>query len=151
MKKLFTLCIIHKEDRVLLGMKKRGFGEGRWNGFGGKVEKTESVEDAMKREMKEESGITLKQFERRGVLEFEFEGQPEILEVHVFASHDFEGEPIETEEMKPQWFTIHEIPFDTMWPDDKHWIPLFLKGKNFRGYFLFKDHNTIISHTLELV
>jgi hypothetical protein len=38
MKKLLTLCIVHQNDKVLLGMKKRGFGMGRWNGFGGKVE-----------------------------------------------------------------------------------------------------------------
>ncbi|CAN0505072.1 unnamed protein product, partial [Ectocarpus sp. 12 AP-2014] len=31
---------------ILLGMKKRGFGEGKWNGFGGKVESGESVEEA---------------------------------------------------------------------------------------------------------
>jgi hypothetical protein len=37
----------HKE--ILLGMKKRGFGAGKWNGFGGKLEENESNEDAAKR------------------------------------------------------------------------------------------------------
>ncbi|MEK7607017.1 MAG: DNA mismatch repair protein MutT, partial [Patescibacteria group bacterium] len=37
-RKLLTLCFIHQSPRILLGMKKRGFGAGRWNGFGGKVE-----------------------------------------------------------------------------------------------------------------
>lgn len=37
MAKLLTLCIVRKDSKVLLGMKKRGFGEGCWNGFGGKV------------------------------------------------------------------------------------------------------------------
>ena len=38
LKKLFTLVLIRDSDRILLGLKKRGFGKGRWNGFGGKVE-----------------------------------------------------------------------------------------------------------------
>jgi len=37
-KKILTLAFIYKGEKVLLGYKKRGFGEGRWNGFGGKVQ-----------------------------------------------------------------------------------------------------------------
>jgi len=148
-RKILTLCIIHQEERVLLGMKKKGFGEGRWNGFGGKVEEAETVEEAMKREVKEEAGVILKDFEKRGVLEFEFQGDPTILEVHIYKALEFEGEPVESEEMKPQWFSVNEIPFDTMWPDDKYWLPLFLEGKSFKGRFFFQDHDTIIDYTLE--
>ena len=39
---------------MLLGMKKRGFGTGKWNGFGGKVEVGETVADAAQRELEEE-------------------------------------------------------------------------------------------------
>jgi 8-oxo-dGTP diphosphatase/2-hydroxy-dATP diphosphatase len=42
-KKLLTLCIIYQHSRILLGMKKRGFGAGRWNGFGGKVAMAETI------------------------------------------------------------------------------------------------------------
>ena len=84
MNKLLTLCLITKEDNILLGMKKRGFGTGIWNGFGGKVQKGESIEEATVRETKEEAGIDVKNIWDTGVLEFEFEGNPEILEVHLF-------------------------------------------------------------------
>lgn len=47
--KLFSLVLIRDQDRVLLGQKKRGFGLGKWNGFGGKVELGESMIDAAKR------------------------------------------------------------------------------------------------------
>ena len=58
--KKLTLCIIHQHPRVLLGMKKRGFGMGRWNGFGGKVEAGETIEDATRREVGEENeGVRL--------------------------------------------------------------------------------------------
>jgi len=138
MKKLVTtLCIIHQHPRILLGMKKRGFGAGRWNGFGGKIKTGESIEDATKREMQEESGVEIENLDKVGIMEFEFKGNPEIIEVHVFKSENFEGEIIESEEMKPQWFHVDEIPFKEMWPDDLYWMPLFLKGKKFKGKFLF--------------
>src|SRR3989344_1243357 len=93
MRKVLTLCLAIQDGRLLLGMKKRGFGARWWNGFGGKIE---------------------------------------------------EGEPIETEEMRPQWFVFAEIPYDTMWPDDRYWIPLFLAGKKFRTKFLFGAGDVIL-------
>ena len=53
-KKVLTLCLILKDGKMLLGMKKRGFGMGNWNGFGGKVQEGETIEDATKRELLEE-------------------------------------------------------------------------------------------------
>lgn len=47
--KQLTLVFVIEKSRILLGFKKRGFGVGRWNGFGGKVEKQESIEEAAKR------------------------------------------------------------------------------------------------------
>jgi len=57
MKKIATVLVVVKDGKVLLGMKKRGFGEGRWNGFGGKPNAGESVEEAAIRETQEECGI----------------------------------------------------------------------------------------------
>jgi 8-oxo-dGTP diphosphatase/2-hydroxy-dATP diphosphatase len=137
-KRILTLCIIHKDSKILLGMKKRGFGAGFWNGFGGKVKEGEPIEEAAKRETKEEVGVVPLDLKKMGILRFQFKGEPEILEVHVFSCSNFEGEIKETEEMKPKWFKIEEIPFDQMWPDDKYWLPLLLDGKNFRGKFYFE-------------
>lgn len=148
MKKLLTLCIVHQHPNVLLGMKKRGFGAGRWNGFGGKVSEGETIEDAAKREMMEEAGIDISDINKVGIIEFEFQGNPEILQVHIFRADNFSGDPTESEEMKPQWFHVDEIPFAEMWPDDIHWIPLFLEGKKFKGKFLFGEGDSILEQEL---
>lgn len=148
-KKILTLCLIYKNNQLLLGMKKRGFGQGRWNGFGGKMLDSESIKEAAIREIKEEVGLTPLNIKRRGILNFHFEGNPEILEVHIFSATDFKGQLIETEEMKPKWFNQEEIPYATMWPDDQYWLPLLLEGKNFRGDFYFRDSNTLLQHALE--
>jgi len=149
MKKLFTLSIIHNDSQILLGMKKRGFGQGRWNGFGGKVIPGESIEAAARREMAEEAGILAKNMEKRGILSFEFEGNPEVLEVHIFSISDLKDKPIETEEMKPKWFRLNEIPYEKMWPDDKFWLPILLNGKKFTGSFYFRDNDTLLSYDIK--
>lgn len=151
MKKILTLCIVHKNSQVLLGMKKRDFGAGRWNGFGGKVFDGEKIEDAAKREFLEEAGIEVQDIEKLGIIDFEFKGNPEILEVHFFKADSFLGEPIETEEMKPMWWHVDKIPFNEMWPDDIYWMPLFLASKKFKGRVLFGESDIILEHELEEV
>lgn len=150
MKKVLTLCFPIKDSQVLLGLKKRNFGVGIWNGFGGKVEQGETIEEGAIRELKEESSIVANKIEKIGILNFEFQNDPEILlEVHIFLVKDFSGEPEETEEMKPEWFDVNNLPFDQMWAGDKYWLPLVLNSRKFKGRFLFdkpssKEYNAKI-------
>ena len=137
MKKQLTLCVPVKDGQVLLGMKKRGFGVGRWNGFGGKIEQDESIEQGAMRELGEEVNIKDGVLEKRGIIEFSFQNDNKVLEVHIFKLTDFTGEPLETEEMRPEWFSFDTIPFSQMWSDDEYWFPLFLEDKLFKGSFLF--------------
>ncbi|MCK4525105.1 MAG: 8-oxo-dGTP diphosphatase [Candidatus Andersenbacteria bacterium] len=148
MKKILTLCIIHQHPKILLGMKKRGHGEGKWNGFGGKVEEGETIEEAAIREMREESGVEIKKMNKLGIAEFIYQDGSGNMEVHIFYVKEFEGSPVESEEMKPKWFHVDEIPYDQMWPDDKYWLPMFLDGKNFKGKFFFNEFNEIIDYSL---
>ncbi|MDO8590857.1 MAG: NUDIX domain-containing protein, partial [bacterium] len=57
--RLTTLCFLVRDDEVLLAMKKRGFGVGKFNGVGGKVTAGESVLEAMIREAKEEIRVKI--------------------------------------------------------------------------------------------
>ena len=147
-KKILTLCIIHQHPKILLGMKKRGHGEGKWNGFGGKVEEGETIEEAARRETKEEAGIEIKEMKKLGILEFEYQDGSGNMEVHIFCAKEFKGNPIESEEMKPRWFDVDKIPYDQMWADDKYWLPMFLDRKRFKGKFLFDEVNEIIDYSL---
>lgn len=112
MKQLTTLSIVRKDDMVLLAMKKRGFGEGWWNGYGGKVEEGEEIENAMLRELFEESGIQATKYEKRAIINFIFQSGDNAVEMHVYEIFNYEGEVVETEEMSPKWFKISEIPYD---------------------------------------
>src|SRR3989338_437489 len=135
--RLDTLIFIRRGSQVLLGMKKRGMGVNWWNGFGGKVEAGEGIETAARRELVEESGLKADTVTHCGVLTFHI-GKDKDIECHVFLA-SAEGEPVETEEMRPQWFPEDAIPYDQMWPSDRAFIPLVLAGKMFRGEFSFTD------------
>ncbi len=122
---------------------------GRWNGFGGKLQEGESLEDAAKREVFEEVGMEIKSLEKVGVIDFSWNHKPDILEVHIFEAKEFNGEPQESEEMKPEWFSLDKIPYEKMWSDDKYWLPLFLAGKKFRGEFLFDEKDQVLKQELK--
>lgn len=151
MKKLTTLCTVVSDGKILLGMKKRGFGEGWWNGFGGKLKSGETIEEAAIRECQEEAGITPTSILPRAVLHFYFEDSPEEIEVHVFLIEAFTGDVQESEEMCPQWFPVSEIPYEKMWADDPYWLPQVLAGKRLSGRFWFQDIKTLLRHEVEEV
>jgi len=149
--KILTLVFIRRNDQLLLGYKKRGFACGRWNGFGGKVEEGETIEQGAIRELNEESGVVVDRLDEVGVLMFEFKGDRQLLEVHVFLTDTFSGTIVETEEMRPQWYDICDVPFSQMWPDDQLWFPLMLSGQTFYGYFTFDGMDIIINSSLKQV
>lgn len=135
-----TLCFLLKDDKVLLAMKKRGFGSGKWNGVGGKLKEEESAKPAAMREISEEIGVTvaLQDLQEMGSLEFNYQDNPDWHQLcHIFIVRNWRGEPGESEEMKPAWYPIDKLPFDEMWIDDPHWLPLVLAGKKIEGKFLF--------------
>lgn len=138
--KAVILCLLVKDDKVLLAMKKRGFGMGKWNGVGGKVQEGETIEVAAAREVKEEIGVivSLSKIEKAGSIDFHFKDKPEWdQQMHVFLVKNWQGEPQESEEMAPKWYTQNEIPFDAMWADDKYWLSVVLAGKKVEGKFYF--------------
>lgn len=150
-----TLCLLVNGGKILLAMKKRSFGVGKWNGVGGKLDEgmgDKNVFDAIKRETKEEIGVELLNFEKVGVLHFKFSYKSEWdQDVHLFLANSWQGEPVETEEMMPKWFNISEIPYSQMWDDDKHWLPLVLEGKKINANFIFKEGEIIEKFSIESV
>lgn len=149
-KKHCTLLFLRRGDEVLLAMKKRGFGAGRYNGVGGKVEADETTEAALIRETQEEINVRPIHFWK--VAEHDFiqnDESPWRMYVHAYLCDEWEGDPVETEEMTPEWFTVDSIPYDSMWQDDKLWLPAVLEGKHLYGHFTFDKNDNMLSHTLQ--
>lgn len=147
-----TLCLLIKDKQILLAMKKRGFGMGRWNGTGGKVEAGEQIIDAAKRETKEETGVDIMNPEKFGVFHFSFPHKPEWdQDVHLFVAKKWQGELAESEEMMPKWFNFEDIPYDKMWADDKHWLPRVLMGEKLEADFVFGEGDKIIRYAMKML
>lgn len=146
--KQFTLFFLVKDHHVLLGRKKRGIGQGKWLGFGGKVEAGETVKAAAVRELTEESTIFVQQAQRVADLQFLFphSAQPEKWnqEVIAFMANQWQGEPQETAEMKPRWFPIDQLPYNQMWQDSRYWLPQVLAGKQVQAQFLFDQQFQVV-------
>jgi|AntAceMinimDraft_9_1070365.scaffolds.fasta_scaffold147340_1 8-oxo-dGTP pyrophosphatase MutT (NUDIX family) len=155
-----SLCILIKENegQILLAMKKRGFGKGRWNGVGGKPDSEKgdkNVLDSAKRESEEEIGVKIQNPEKVAVVDFLFPEVPKEKEfdqqTHIFLIRKWEGEPRESEEMRPKWFSVEDIPFNQMWSDDRHWLPHILAGKKLKGKFIFDGKDKVVNKTLKFV
>lgn len=134
-----TLCLLEKDNQILLGLKKRGFGKGKYNGVGGKLEPGETKEEALLREVKEEIGVMLTQYEYHGKVEFIelYKGYKTNLIFYLYTSNSWEGDIIETDEIKPYWFNKDAICYEKMFADDKYWLPYILKGHKIDAFFEF--------------
>jgi mutator protein MutT len=148
-----TLLLLRKDDQILLAMKKRGFGAGRWNGVGGKLDEGETVEQALVRECQEEIGVTPTSYTAVAELDFiqDAEVDPWHMYVYAYIADDWEGEPTESEEMAPKWYTVGDIPYDEMWQDDVHWMPLVLAGKKVEGTFTFDVNDNLTAHDITTI
>jgi ADP-ribose pyrophosphatase YjhB (NUDIX family) len=130
-------------------MKKRGFGEGKWNGPGGKLQEGETIEQACCRETHEEIGVSIITLEDRGVVRFVFEGKPTWdNECHIYVATEIRGEPVESEEMKPAWYPIDEIPLQDMWEDDSVWLKDVLAGGSVNATFFFDSNGKMTGYDI---
>jgi len=151
-----------KVEEACLAMKKRGFGAGRWNGVGGKCNPGESIEDETVRETFEEISVKISNNKNEGKsglkkmaeLEFLFADSSKSdwnQMVHVFLVEKWEGEPTESEEMKPEWFKLKDFPYAQMWPDDPFWLPKVLDGNFVKASFIFGDGDVILRQKVDIV
>jgi 8-oxo-dGTP diphosphatase len=136
--RLATLLFPVVDGEVLLIRKKRGVGAGLYNGPGGKVEPGETPRECAVREPREEVRARPTGVEKLGELDFRFGGDP-FTYVHVYRADGLRGAPQETPEADPEWRPVDALPYDEMWPDDRHWLSHLLAGEPFHGRFRFDD------------
>ena len=146
-----TLMLIIKKNKILLAQKKRDFGYGKFNGVGGKVENGETIMQAAIRETKEEIFIEPIDPILRGIIEFDeyYKGERTKVIMNIFVANSYYGRVRESDEMRPQWFNLHSIPYDNMFPDDRLWLPKVLNGEAFKEKFKFDENFNLISYSFK--
>lgn len=147
-----VLLILRKDNQIMLAEKKRGFGKGKFDGVGGKIESGESSEQAMLRECYEEVGVTPIDYCKVGRNEcIEYvNGERKRVFLDIYLATAWSGEPTESEEMKPLWFAIDDLPYERMFEDERYWLPHVLDGKKVAGYFEFDENWNMLDHRVEV-
>ena len=142
-----TLVFVLRDDEILLINKKTGLGKGKVNGPGGKIEPGETPEQGAVRECHEELGITVQNLEYCGQHRFQFVDGYSI-QVWVYRTRDFSGSPVETREARPLWVPVVEIPYEQMWEDDRHWLPMVIAGQRFQARWIFAG-DTMLDYDIQ--
>lgn len=124
-----VVCEIIDGDKILLKNNVRGISEGKWLGPGGKVDNGESLEEATKREVFEETGLSIDKLSYHGLVTSEMNGNSYT--VHFFSTRTFSGTLRSTAEGEVRWFDVNSMPYSKMWPEAKFLYPLIFDGKSF--------------------
>jgi 8-oxo-dGTP pyrophosphatase MutT (NUDIX family) len=148
----FTVCLLVKGDEVLLGLKLKKIGSGCRNGYGGMVEKGETIISAAIRELEEETGKKIgnifittlpEHLEKVAIIDFKNtkkDGTSFTCRVHFFIIKKWSGKAVDTDEMTDsKFFKINNLPFDQMMSKDSRYFPLILNGKKILAKTNFKS------------
>jgi len=148
------VCVVYLIRRgetgleVLLGDKRTGLGQGKVVGIGGKLDPGESARDAAVREVFEEVGLRVaaSDLHRVGAVEYHFPTKPSWSQHStVFVCRRWQGEPVETDEITPRWYTLDAVPYARMWDDASRWLPGVLRGGAVDARFTFgADLSTVV-------
>lgn len=124
-----TLCYIQKDEKYLMLhriKKQNDINKDKWIGIGGKFEEGESPEECALREVKEETGLSLKSYEYRGIVTFVSDNNfTEFM--HIFWSDNFEGEIIDCDEGKLEWIEKSKLNDFEHWKGDEIFLDLIDK------------------------
>jgi 8-oxo-dGTP pyrophosphatase MutT (NUDIX family) len=148
-----TVCLLVKNNQVLLALKTKKIGAGCRNGYGGGIEEGENIKESAVRELEEETGKELgKEFitafpedlEKVAIIDFDnmkSDGSSFVCKVHFFIIRDWFGEveninkenDENTAMIDPIFFDINNLPLDQLMPADREFFPLILNGKKIIG------------------
>lgn len=109
--------------------KKDDLNGGFWIGVGGHIEEGETPDEALVREVKEETGLTLLGYKKRGCVYFSNGDEEEM--IHLYTSSFFKGDLIECDEGELNWIDIDRLSSLNMWDGDKYFFELLLNEPNY--------------------
>ncbi len=148
---LTTLCYIEKNSSYLMlhrVTKKNDINHDKWIGVGGHFEFEESPEDCLLREVREETGLTLKNFKFRGIVTF-VSDDDEAEYMCLYTSDDFEGNLIECDEGKLEWVPFEKIESLELWEGDKIFLRLLHTDAPFFSLKLVYKNGNLVQKFLD--
>ena len=126
-----VLCYIERDEKYLMLCRNKKVNDcngGKWIGVGGKIEENESPDEALLREVVEETGLTLTSYAFRGIITFvsdTWEGEY----MHLYTADGFEGEISDCDEGELHWIEKDRLFDLPMWEGDKIFLRYLLEDR----------------------
>lgn len=142
-----VLCYLEKDDSFLMlyrNKKINDINHGKWIGVGGHIEENETPEEAIKREVKEETNLDLLACHKIGVILFKNENKVETM--HVFTSKDFRGKLSNCDEGELKWVKKAEMSHLSLWEGDRIFLPNLINGGPYFSYQFDYIEDRLISY-----
>ncbi len=148
--KMTTLCYLERDGKYLMlhrTKKEKDENRDKWIGVGGKFKAGESPEDCMRREVWEETGLTVTAFAYRGIVTFVSDIYP-CEYMHLFTVSEWEGTPHECDEGELAWIDKQELYRLPMWEGDRIFLDLIRTPSPFFSLKLTYQNETLTQAAL---
>ena len=128
-----TLCYLEQDGQYLMlhrVKKSHDVNHGKWIGVGGKFEFQESPEDCLLREVREETGLTLKSWRYRGIVTFCYNDDAAEY-MHLFTADGWTGTLRDCAEGELRWVPRDEVGKLNLWQGDRIFLSLLARDEPF--------------------
>ena len=124
-----TLCYIENDGKYLMlhrVKKENDINKDKYIGIGGHFEDGESPDECLKREVMEETGLTLLSYKARGIVTFIYgDDENRVVEyMHLYTATEYEGDMIECDEGELVWIDKDKVCDYPIWEGDKIFFDL---------------------------
>ncbi len=148
-----TLCYIEKDGKYLMLhriKKANDVNRDKWIGIGGKFEDKESPYDCVKREIKEETGLTVKKPKYRGIITF-ISDLCETEYMHLFTADEYDGELTgQCDEGVLEWVDKNDVQKLPIWEGDKIFLNLLNTETGFFSLKLVYEGDKLVYSKLDI-
>ncbi len=127
---LTTLCYIEQDGKFLMLLRNRekiDINRNKWIGVGGHFLPGETPEECLVREVREETGLTLLDWQFRGIVTFQ-QNDDEAEYMHLFTADRFTGMLSECDEGDLSWIPKDQIFSLNLWEGDRVFLEPLLRG-----------------------
>ncbi len=132
---------------LLRNKKEKDLNKGKWIGVGGKTEPNESADMCVRREVFEETGVTLTDYTFLGIIDFYAGVEQERM--YLYEATGWDGEVcMDCPEGTLAWIPESEILSLDLWAGDRLFLKEMLQGRRPINMDLFYDNDTLTHHRI---